>query len=79
MARKASSGSNLGFCLPPKPPPGSGANTRTLVSGSSNRSAIIRCSRYGCCTGLQKVRPSLSAAAMAPWGSIAKWVTIGKV
>ena len=30
---KATSGSYLACCLPPKPPPGSGAKTRTLASG----------------------------------------------
>ena len=44
-ARKASSGSSLGFCLPPKPPPGSGAKTRTWFSGSPSTEASVRCSR----------------------------------
>ena len=39
------SGSYLGFCLPPKPPPGSGAKTRTWFSGRCRTEAMVRCNR----------------------------------
>ena len=40
---------------------------------------MIFCSQYGCWIVLQIAIPSLSGAAMKACGSIAKWVTIGKV
>ena len=52
-AANTSAGSYLACCLPPNAPPGSGAMTRTLASGSPRTPAIIRCSQYGCWIALQ--------------------------
>ena len=40
---------------------------------------MTRCSQLGCWIELQIAIPSPSGAAMKPCGSIANWVTIGKV
>ena len=40
---------------------------------------MTRCSQYGCWMALQIAMPSPSGAAMNACGSIANWVTIGKV
>ena len=75
----ATSGSYFACCLPPNPPPGSGANTRTFDSGRSSSDAMTRWSQFGCWIELQIAIPSPSGAAMNACGSIANWVTIGKV
>jgi hypothetical protein len=74
----ATSGSNFACCLPPKPPPGSGAKTRTFANGRPRTPAITRCSQLGCWIELQIAIPSPSGAAMNACGSIANCVTIGK-
>ncbi len=74
----ATSGSYLACCLPPNPPPGSGAKMRTFASGMSSTPAITRWSQFGCWIELHTATPSPSGAAMNAWGSIANWVTIGK-
>ena len=78
-AMNATSGSYLACCLPPNPPPGSGAKTRTLERGRWRRPAMTRCSQFGCWIELQIAIPSPSGAAMNPCGSMANCVTIGKV
>ena len=78
-AAKATSGSYLACCLPPKPPPGSGAKTRTFASGRPRTFAMTFWSQFGCWIVLQTATPSPSGAAMYACGSIAKWVTIGNV
>ncbi len=78
-AMNATSGSYLVCCLPPNPPPGSGAKTRTFESGRPRTFAIIFWSQLGCWIVLQTAIPSPSGAAMNACGSMAKWVTIGKV
>ncbi len=75
----ATSGSYFACCLPPNPPPGSGAMTRTFDSGMPTTPATTRCSQFGCWIELQTRIPSPSGAAMNACGSIAKWVTIGNV
>ena len=71
----ATSGSYFACCLPPNPPPGSGATIRTFDSGRRTRSAMT----------LEPVRvldrapdhdPVAVGAAMNACGSIANWVTI---
>ena len=47
-AMKATSGSSFACCLPPKPPPGSGAKTRTFERGRPRIFARIFCSQFGC-------------------------------
>ena len=76
-AMKHSSGWMLGHCLPPKPPPRSGAITRTLDSGRPSTLARIFCSWKGCWLVLHTTRPSPSGATTQACGSMAKWVTIG--
>ena len=61
------------------PPPGSGAKTRTFASGMPSTPATTRWSQYGCWIELQMAIPSPSGAAMNACGSIANWVTIGKL
>ena len=75
----ATSGSYLACCFPPNPPPGSGAMIRTFDSGRRTRSAMTRWSQFGCWIALQTTIPSLLGAAMNACGSMANWVTIGKV
>jgi hypothetical protein len=74
----ATSGSYLACCLPPNPPPGSGAKMRTFESGIPRTPATTRWSQFGCWIELQTATPSPSGAAMKACGSIANWVTIGK-
>ncbi len=78
-AANTTAGSYLVCCLPPNPPPGSGAITRTFESGMRTSPAIVFCSQLGCWIVLHTISPSPSGAAMNAWGSMAKWVTIGKV
>ena len=77
-AMNATNGSYLACCLPPNPPPGSGAWMRTFASGNPMTVAMTRCSQFGCWMELQTAIPSPSGAAMYACGSIANWVTIGK-
>ncbi len=74
----AMSGSYFACCLPPNPPPGSGAKMRTFASGIPRTPAMTRCSQFGCWIELQTATPSPSGAAMNACGSMANWVTIGK-
>ena len=64
---------------PPNAPPGSGATTRTLARGRSSSRAMTCWSTNGCWTALQTTTPPVSGAARKQCGSMAKWVTMGKL
>ena len=51
----------------------------TLASGIPVSPAMIRWSQLGCWIVLHTSTPSPSGAAMHACGSMAKWVTIGKL
>ena len=69
----------LGVLLAAEAAPGSGAYTRTFERGIFTRPAIVFWSQFGCWIVLQTAMPSPSGAAMNACGSMAKWVTMGKV
>jgi hypothetical protein len=65
--------------LPPKAPPTKGANTRTFVLGTENRSARWVRNQSMDCVASWTVRRSPSQTAMVECGSSALWLCCGVV
>src|SRR5438270_637021 len=56
---------------------GTGGRVRRLGGGSLRTRAMMRCIWNGFWVALQTTMPSVAGAAVKPWGSMAKWVTMG--